>query len=127
MSLGNIIYDRLATYAPVVTLNAKRVWPLVVPQRLQTGSAIAYQIISTVDTDGFNKLRESRMQVRCRHDTYDEVHSLATLVELALIGYADKDQTPQLLNTELLNKIDDYEDDTERYVVILDFALFYSD
>lgn len=127
MSLGAIIYNRLSTYAPLVTLNAKRVYPLVVPQRLQSGSAIAYQVISTVDVDGHNKLRESRLQVRCWQDTYDEAQTLASSVELALIGYADKDQSPQLLNTQLLNKLDDYEDDGERYAVILDFTLFYSD
>lgn len=127
MSLGSILYNRLTTYSPLVALNDKRVYPLVVPQRIQSGSAIAYQIISTVDTDGDNKLRETRMQVRCRHDSYDDVHEVAALVELAMIGYADKDQTPSLLDVELLNKIDDYEDDLDRYAVILDFTLFYSD
>ncbi|MEM7131172.1 MAG: hypothetical protein AAF702_32955 [Chloroflexota bacterium] len=127
MSLGAIIWNRLTTYAPLVAINAKRVYPLLVPQRLQSGSAIAYQIISTVDTEGNNKLRETRLQVRCRNDTYDSAHSLASLVELALIGYADKDQSPQLLDTELLNKLDDYEEELQRYAVIIDFTLFYSD
>lgn len=127
MSLGAIIRSRLTTDAPVVTLNDRRVWPLVVPQRVQSGSGIVYQVVSTVDIDGDNRLRETRLQVRCWHETYDDAHALAAAVESALIGFADKDQSPQLLCTELLNKIDDYEDDGERYAVVVDFTLFYSD
>lgn len=126
MSLGSIIHNRLTTYAPVVTINDKRVYPLVIPQRIQSGSAIAYQVISTVDTDGHNSLREARLQVRCWHDTYDDADALAEVVESGLVGYGDKDQSPQLLNTEFLNKLDDYEDDGDRYAVIIDFTLFYS-
>ncbi len=129
MSLGPILHARLTDEAGVVSLNGTRVFPLVLPQRIQSGSAIVYQHISTVNVDGDNRIREARMQVRCWHDSYDEAHALAMATEAALINFKDKDQAPTVIHTSLLNKLDDYESEAqvERYGVVLDFNIMYSD
>lgn len=128
MTIAVLLQDALEENAGVAALTSTRIYPLILPQN-PTMPAITYQRISGTGQDGTSTLRQSRWQVNCwskRRDGaggYGEVQQLATAVKAALEEYIELSQTPGINMARVVNELDDYEDETQVYRVIIDVIL----
>jgi len=128
VTIAVLLQDALEENAGVAALTSTRIYPLILPQN-PTMPAITYQRISGTGQDGTSTLRQSRWQVNCwskRRDGaggYGEVQQLATAVKAALEEYIELSQTPGINMARVVNELDDYEDETQVYRVIIDVIL----
>ncbi|MHB8100370.1 MAG: DUF3168 domain-containing protein [Sulfuricurvum sp.] len=91
-----------------------RVYPSVLPQN-PTYPAIVYQRISSIDTgtiEGTESLDMGRFQIKVFAKTYKAAVENAELVKTAMSGNGNK-----------VGHMDDYENETQLHVQILDYIL----
>jgi len=94
------VYLLLKNNATLKTLVNERVYPLIAPQNVVK----PYQIYQG----------DYRMQLDCFSLTYSNVKAISKAVENALSGFMDSNS---------INIIDDYEDQTALFKQIIDFKL----
>ena len=123
MSIDVLLYSALANNSGVSALVGTRIYPLILPKNKPTYPAITYQRISNTATNGSTALRESRWQVNCWGATYTAAHGLAVAAKAALEEHKDTNQTPGIKQSYVVNEIDDYDDQTKVYRVIVDVIL----
>jgi len=128
MTIAVLLQDALEENVGVAALTSTRIYPLILPQT-PTYPAITYQRVSNTGQDGTSTLRQSRWQVNCwskRRDGaggYGECQQLATAVKAALEEYIDLSATPGINMALVVNELDDYEETTQIYRVIIDVIL----
>lgn len=116
---GELLYTALANDAGVAALVSTRIYPLLLPQS-PTYGAITYHRISNGPHIGGTDYRNSRYQLDCWETTHPRAEALANAVKSALEAHKDEDQTPSIKMVRVVNEIENYEDDTESYRIIID-------
>lgn len=116
MSIGTLLYGRLAGDSGVAALVGTRVYPMMLPQT-PTLPALSYQRVSSTEQNGTTTLRTTRYQVDCWAESYSVGQSLASAVKTAMEEWTSG---PSVMMTEVINEIDDYEPDSGLYRVSID-------
>jgi hypothetical protein len=122
MTIGLKVYTALANDAQVVSVVTTRIYPMVLPQT-PTLPAITYQRISNPPRLGNTELREARFQINVWGESYADVIELANYVKTVFEDYTDTEVAPRIKYGKVINEIDDYDDETETYRVIIDVIL----
>lgn len=118
--IESTLFTVLAGAAPVSVLVAARIFPMRRPQRDMTLPAIVYQRVGSspdYTLAGDSGLDAVRIQVSCWASTYAGAKSLAAAVRTAVTGSASLSAITEL-------ELDDQDDATEEYRVILDFRIW---
>lgn len=118
------LFARLTNFGGLTGLVGNRVFPAPLPQS-PTLPAITYQRISGVPTLAHTRVGRhttSRYQFTVWADDSDEAALVAEQVRLALDGWVDKDG-PRIGKALLVLMIDDYEPETQRHRVLMDFMI----
>lgn len=122
MSIEALVYTRLTTYSGITAIASTRTYPMRLPQT-PTYPAITYQKISNSEQKGTSTLKDSRWQINCWASTYSGAKALAAQVKTAFEEWHDLDQTPGVLMARMVGELDDEDDETKTYRVILDVML----
>lgn len=123
MALGALLFELLTEDASVAGLVSNRVYPLILPQS-PTLPAVSYQQISQVDAvTGSLELRQARFQFSCWAASYAGASALADALENALRNHVDKPNNILFVRDE--NRLDDYEDETDSWRVIVDALIWF--
>ena len=110
------VYLLLKNNATLKTLVNERVYPLVAPQNV-IKPYITYRVVSGLRLQcigGQIYQGDYRMQLDCFSLTYSNVKAISEAVKNALFGFMDSNS---------INIIDDYEDQTALFKQIIDFKL----
>lgn len=120
MTISTLVKAALAGDSSVTALVGTRVYPLILPQT-PTYPAITYQRISSTGTNGNTALRASRYQVNCWATTHAGAQALAGAVKTLFEEYTST--TSGIKMSLVVNELDDYDDDTDAYRIIVDIML----
>lgn len=110
------LYTVLSTDTAVSNIVSTRIYPLIAPQD-SAMPAVVYQRVSTVPVNslaGDSGLDAVRIQISCWASTYAGAKSLAVAVKNAVLT----------MNAITEMEMDDMEDETRLYRVILDFRIW---
>lgn len=110
------VYLLLKNNATLKALINERVYPLVAPQNV-IKPYITYRVVSGLKLQcigGQIYQGDYRMQLDCFSLTYSNVKAISKAVENALSGFMDSNS---------INIIDDYEDQTALFKQIIDFKI----
>lgn len=110
------VYLLLKNNATLKTLVNERVYPLVAPQNV-VKPYITYRVVTGLKLQcmgGQIYQGDYRMQLDCFSLTYSNVKAISEAVKNALIGFMDSNS---------INIIDDYEDQTALFKQIIDFKI----
>ena len=106
-----------------------RIYPLVLPQKI-TLPALTYQKIAGTfehSMGGDSGFAYPDYQIVCYAKTYTEVKETAKTLRLLLQNLSIVIGEINIQAVLLENEIDDYEEQTELYSVLLEFRIFYND
>ena len=110
------VYLLLKNNATLKALINERVYPLVAPQNV-IKPYITYRVVSGLKLQcigGQIYQGDYRMQLDCFSLTYSNVKAISEAVKNALVGFMDSNS---------INIIDDYEDQTALFKQIIDFKI----
>lgn len=110
------VYLLLKNNSTIKTLINERVYPMVAPQNV-VKPYITYQVISGLKLQcmgGQIYQGDYRMQIDCFSLTYSNVKAMSEAVKNALVGFMDSNS---------INIMDDYENETALFRQIIDFKL----
>lgn len=110
------VYLLLKNNATLKTLVNERVYPLVAPQNV-IKPYITYRVVTGLKLQcmgGQIYQGDYRMQLDCFSLTYLNVKAISEAVKNALVGFMDSNS---------INIIDDYEDQTALFKQIIDFKI----
>ena len=93
MTVGTLLYDALVADGSIAALVDDRVYPIQLPQD-PTLEALTYQRISNTEQRGTTELRETRYQINCWAERYQESQDLATVVKSAMEEWSIPSKTP---------------------------------
>lgn len=132
MSIESAIVDCLEHHVGLSALVGARVYPLVLPQDAEV-PAVVYQRVSAPRVHaigGASFLASPRFQFTCWGATYASAKAVAEQVIAALDGVlgsiGEEDEAPQWF-AQLDNDLDDYDEATGRYRVIVDVIVTHDD
>jgi hypothetical protein len=123
------LVDFLLAYTPLTVLIGDRVYPLILPQE-PTLPAIVYQRIGGVpeySQSGFSNLTPVRMQITCWGTTLMSAKNVAIQVKLALGGYRGPMGSSTVGAIFIEDELDDLDEETGLYRVILDVLLWHEE
>jgi len=110
------VYLLLKNTATIKALINERVYPLIAPQNV-VKPYITYRVVSKINLQcigGQIYQGAYRMQLDCFSLTYSNVKAISEAVKNALVGFMDSNS---------INIMDDYEDETKLFKQIIDFKL----
>lgn len=110
------VYQLLKNNATLITLVNGRVYPIVAPQNV-VKPYITYRVVSGLKLQcmsGQIYQGSYRMQLDCFSTTYSNVKAISEAVKSALIGFLDSNN---------IDIIDDYDDESQLFRQIIDFNI----
>jgi hypothetical protein len=122
MTIASLLQARLANDEDVEALVSTRVYPLLLPQK-PVYEAITYQRISSSGQDGTSDRKESRWQINCWAEHAGQAYALAGAVKASLEEWHEVDETPGVSWARVVNELDDYDDESKVYRIIVDVIL----
>jgi hypothetical protein len=105
MTIASLLQSRLANDEDVEALVSTRVYPLILPQK-PVYPAISYQRISSTGTQHAGTS-----------------YALAAAVKVCLEEWHEVDETPGVSWARVVNELDDYDDESKTYRIIVDVIL----
>lgn len=120
MTTGTALYDRLTGHAGTAALISTRCYRLRMPDN-PTMPALVLQRISSSGQSGTSEVRTSRWQVSCWATTSAGAEALATQVRAALEEWSGGSSDIKMV--VVVSELEDYDDDSELYRVIVDALL----
>jgi hypothetical protein len=122
MTIASLLQARLANDEDVEALVSTRVYPWLLPQK-PVYEAITYQRISSSGQDGTSDRKESRWQINCWAEHAGQAYALAGAVKASLEEWHEVDETPGVSWARVVNELDDYDDESKVYRIIVDVIL----
>ena len=122
MSISTLLRAGLIGDSGVGALVSTRIYPDDLPQK-PTYPAITYQRISNSGQNGSSNRRESRWQLNCWGETYDDVTDLAAAVKAFIEEWHDVSETPGIAWARVINEFDDFDDETRTRRSLIDVIL----
>ncbi len=133
MTLEELLYAHVTSYASVQSYIGQRFYPVSLPQN-PTYPAATYRRVSTAvqytrDGDGMGRVR---FQVDCYATTYSQIVSLADAMEDALEAFTST-TGPNVSRTTVVNRTDDYQwfllasGETDVYRTPIDCIVYYTE
>jgi len=129
MNLEEALFAYLKDHAGLKALVGTRIYPLILPQP-PTLPAVTYFKVSLVNrrvmASPSDVLKQVRVQFSCWANTYSETKSVAEQVKVALQDFAGQmGGGVQVLDGNIINEQDLYEDDTGIYHVPVDVLIMH--
>lgn len=129
MIIEESLVAKLLATAAVTALVGARIEPLVLSQGA-TLPAIVYQRISgprVRSHSGPSGLAHPRIQFTCWGSTYLQAKSVAKALRQTFDGFKDLAASPAIGGLFVENDLDDYEEETQTYQVIVDVIAWHSE
>jgi len=123
------MYIEEALVSHIKANGISRIYPLVLPQKA-TFPAVTYQKIAGTfehSMGGDSGFAYPDYQIVCYAKTYTEVKETAKTLRLSLQNLRIMIDDIYIQAVLIENEIDDYEEDTEIYSVILELRVFFQD
>lgn len=121
MSVEQDIFSLLSNYAGLSALVSSRIYPIKAPQK-PTYPLIVYSRISNNNLNalgGSCGIGNSRFQMKAYAETYSSASAVADQIQLAMDSAT--------FNNLLISRIDlDFDDNAEKYSIVLDFSLWHN-
>lgn len=120
------LYSRLTTFAGLVALVVKRVYPLIIPQGAAY-PAVTYQRISTepreVAMGGDPGIARARIQVTAWANTFDDAKDVGNQVRLAL----ERWNPTGVFDTYIIAENDLYDEEAYKFGVAIDAQVVHTE
>ncbi len=129
MEINDALFTYLSGYAGLTVLVGDRIYPDILPQK-NTGSAIAYQLISRVRDHLFRQdsnMARSRYQFSAYASSRSISKAVAKQLRLALQNYTGFMNGVNISAVEIDGEVDDYEPDTFLYSTKTDFLIWHEE